>query len=91
MKLLHEKYLEIALGKRKKPRRSSKIRATVKSSLLKDDRARIFDAIGRLKKKGFSTLGAIRHLRHLGSWTARFGALSDATWRCYYDRRKRHH
>ena len=53
------------------------------------DRSDVFDEITRLRKKGLSVAKALRSMRIRGTYAARLGRISDATWQRYYTARAR--
>ena len=89
---LHEAYVRRLIASLAKPKRHHhKRRVEVDSQKVKRaaDRSDVFDEITRLRKKGLSVAKALRCMRLRGTYAARLGRISDATWQRYYTARLR--
>ena len=89
---LHEAYVRQLIALSARPvRHHRKRRAEVDSQKARraSDRSDVFDEITRLRKKGLSVAKALRSMRLRGTYAARLGHISDATWQRYYTARIR--
>ena len=89
---MHEAYVRRLIASLAKPvRHHHKRRVEADSQKVKRaaDRSDVFDEITRLRKKGLSVAKALRCMRLRGTYAARLGHISDATWQRYYTARIR--
>ena len=89
---LHEAYVRQMIVLSSKPvRKHRKRHAEIDPQKQKraSDRSDVFDEITRLRKKGLSVAKAIHQMRLRGTYAARLGKISDATWLRYYTARAR--
>ena len=89
---LHEAYVRQLIASSARPKRhcrKRRVEADLQKVKRASDRSDVFDEITRLRKKGLSVAKALRSMRIRGTYAARLGRISDATWQRYYTARAR--